>query len=308
MSNILFTDTAGTIRALWGDTVARINDLSPNARNSTQSNSALRGRLGRAPIGAAPNANLDNGIGPGFLRLDLSDDVCPITFAAGGTFDVLVAGRGGSWIERNVVVAPGGTINIGPNTIAGREAGVIGALGGNPGVWADIVGITILSRTITTTELSRLVGYYKQRGAKGLLVEGPEVLSNPGSPFLDTTGWVGTNAALSVVDGYLRVAGTGGNFARATLSVAGLTVGVPYILKGTLSAATAGAQPQFRTPALTPFQAVNFAQPSTQQLLFVPTSTSGQFAVHTTANSEGAGRHTDWAGFSLRRLIPEEEL
>lgn len=104
-----------------------------------------------------------------FLRLDLSDDRYATTFAAGGTFDVLVAGRGGIWVERDVVIAPGGSLTVGPDAINGLSPGVLSALGGNPGVWADIVGVSAVDRAISGGELAQLLSYYKARGAGDLM-------------------------------------------------------------------------------------------------------------------------------------------
>ena len=98
----------------------------------------------------------------GFIRFDLSDDVLPTTFPDGGTFDVMLFGRGGSWIERDVEIAAAGSLNIGPTTITGGPAGLLAALG-------DIVGVKAVDRTITATELNRLVQYHKARGAGDLL-------------------------------------------------------------------------------------------------------------------------------------------
>jgi len=99
---------------------------------------------------------------PPFIRFDLSDDVLPITFPDGGTFDVMVFGRKGSWIERDVEIASAGSLNIGPTTITGGPAALLAALG-------DIVGWVAVDRTITDSERDRLVTYHKARGAGDLL-------------------------------------------------------------------------------------------------------------------------------------------
>ena len=122
---------------------------------------------------------------PAFLRFDLSDDVMPTAFPDGGTFDVLVAGRGGQWIERDVEIAAGGTLNIGPNEFTGTSTRLL------LNVLGDIVGWTCVDRTIDPDELNRLVQYHRGREAKGLLVPGPDELS----PF--TEGFSGFSALTS---------------------------------------------------------------------------------------------------------------
>lgn len=57
---------------------------------------------------------------------------------------------------------------------------------------------------------------------------GAELLSNPGNPFANTTGWTARNSAtLSVVSNRMRVAG-GAAFSYAEGTVAGVTVGSTY--------------------------------------------------------------------------------
>ena len=121
-----------------------------------------------------------------FIRFDLSDDVLPTVFPDGGTFDVAVFGRKGSWIQRDVVRTAGQSINIGPNTITGGLFGLLAALG-------DIVGWAAVDRTIDPDELNRLVQYYRGRGAKGLLVPGPELIEN-GSVSENIDGWQETGS------------------------------------------------------------------------------------------------------------------
>ena len=111
------------------------------------------------------NVTQDGEASPAFIRFDLSDDVLPTTFPDGGSFDVMLFGRQGSWIERDVTVASAATLNIGPTTITGGPAGLLAALG-------DIVGWIAVDRTLTDTEVNGLVAYHKARGAGDLLDEG----------------------------------------------------------------------------------------------------------------------------------------
>lgn len=167
---------------------------------------------------------------PAFLRFDLSDDVLPTAFPDGGTFDVMVFGRRGSWIERGVTIAAAGSLNIGPTTITGAEAGVLPALG-------DIVGWTAVDRTLTDAEVSRLVQYHKARGARGLLVPGPELISNGGAGFADTSGWqpISSSMTIGVSDGRLFVQRSNAASAGAARAVYPfpVTVGAAYLIEMT---------------------------------------------------------------------------
>lgn len=99
---------------------------------------------------------------PAFIRFDLSDDVLSTEFPDGFTGDVMVFGRQGSWIERDVTIAAPGALEIGPTTITGGPAGLLAALG-------DIVGWLAIDRTLTAAETSRLERYHSARGAGAIL-------------------------------------------------------------------------------------------------------------------------------------------
>jgi hypothetical protein len=196
-NSILFTDTAGTTPANFGQSVARVKDGNLDRRPGLQSSTALRPLAGRAPIGAAPGGPIDQGSGPTFLRFDLSDDRIAHTFPNGFTGDVMLFGRNGSYIEENVTIAPNGVLNIGPRAVAGGIPGSLDACG-------DIVGWLPVGREITAQERQYMVDYYKERGAKGLLVPGPELVTN--GDFSDgLTGW-GGQGSWEIVDGRATVA------------------------------------------------------------------------------------------------------
>lgn len=99
---------------------------------------------------------------PAYMRFDLADDILPTIIPDGGTFDVMVFGRNGSWIEREVTITAGGSLNIGPTTITGGPAGLLAALG-------DIVGWLAVDRSLSGTEIARLMTYHKARSAADLL-------------------------------------------------------------------------------------------------------------------------------------------
>jgi hypothetical protein len=99
---------------------------------------------------------------PAFIRFDLSDDVLTTTFPDGGTFDVMLFGRKGSWIERDMTITPGDSLNIGPTTITGGPEGLLDIMG-------DLVGWLVLDRMLTDPEISRLARFHKRLGAGELL-------------------------------------------------------------------------------------------------------------------------------------------
>jgi hypothetical protein len=138
---------------------------------------------------------------PPFIRLDGVDDRYPTPYPDGLTGDVIVFGRKGSWLQRDVVIPPAGTLTVGPTTFNGAPAGTMAALG-------DIVGWNAVDRTLTDAEITRLLRYYGARGAKGLLAEGPELVVN-GTFDTDVSGWTSVNGAtLAWVAGEMEVTST----------------------------------------------------------------------------------------------------
>lgn len=194
-----FSDLDGLVPAQIGQSVARVDNLGANLQHVIQPSSALRPLLGRAPVDAAPGGSIDQGSGPSFLRFDLSDDVLGTTFAGGGTFDVIVFGRQGSWIERDVAITAGASLNIGPRSFAGAPQGVLAALG-------DIVGWVAVGRTLTPGEVTRLLRYFGGYGAAGLLEPQGDVITN-GDFANGTSDWepVPSETLLTASNGALTV-------------------------------------------------------------------------------------------------------
>lgn len=90
-------------------------------------------------------------------EFDLTDDILPITLPAitGGT--VALVGLSGIWIEDDWDYA-GGTLDIGPTTIAGLPAGILDVVGGT-------CTVIILNRAFTDAERAGVVAWGKARGA-----------------------------------------------------------------------------------------------------------------------------------------------
>lgn len=139
---------------------------------------------------------------------------------------VVVAGRNGSEITYNVK-SPLGSFTFGPTTYTGGTPGILRATG-------DIVGYSLIGRTISDVEKYQLIEYYKSRGAKGILIEGPELLTN-GDFLSDTTswtpGWASESGTFTVSDGILRITAiTAGGVVRprTVQTISGLTIGNVY--------------------------------------------------------------------------------
>lgn len=176
-----YQDTAGSVPAVYGQGIARIDDLGPNGLNAIQSSATTRPLLGRAPVSAAEGGAIDQGEGPAFLRFDLTDDSLSHALASGLAGDLMVFGRSGSWLARDLSVASGGSLEIGPTSASSAVQGFLHAVG-------DIAGWVAVDRSLSTAEQAALISRFRLRGARGLLVPGPELLGN--QDFSDgTTGW-----------------------------------------------------------------------------------------------------------------------
>jgi hypothetical protein len=158
---------------------------------------------------------------PSYLRFDLSDDVLPTTYSAGFSGDVVVSGRQGSWFERDVTIAAGGAMSIGPRSFTGAPQDVLAALG-------DIVGWVSVGRTLTEGEVSRLLRYFRGYGARGLLVPGQEL----GDPAL-LGKRAGTDGTVTREGGILTFASAAVNLSTSVAQeISGLTVGATYRFSG----------------------------------------------------------------------------
>lgn len=121
-----------------------------------------------------------------FVRFDLSDDRLDTVLPQAVTGDVVIAGRNGSVIAPHSYAA-NTTFQLGPTSYTGGTPGILRAIG-------DVVGWSILNKTLTVAERERLMRFYKRRGAKGLLVPGPELVTN-GAFNTDLSGWSNSGSA-----------------------------------------------------------------------------------------------------------------
>lgn len=137
-----------------------------------------------------------------YLRFDHVDDKMAQTFPDGFTGDLVVCGTEGSWVDKDVTVAAGNDLTIGPKNLP-NTAGILPALG-------DIIGWVPVGKSLTSAEQRAIVDYYKGRGAKGRLVpSGVELVTN-GTFDTDVIGWTAstyTGFSISSVNGQLRMEG-----------------------------------------------------------------------------------------------------
>jgi hypothetical protein len=145
----------------------------------------LQAEVGGVTAHQRVSANLADISDPGirsdqFVRFDLSDDNLNRVLPQAVTGDVVIAGRNGSVIAPHSYAA-NSTFQLGPTSYTGGTPGILRAIG-------DVVGWSILGKTLTAAERERLMRFYKRRGAKGLLVPGPELVVNGGFDT-DLSGW-----------------------------------------------------------------------------------------------------------------------
>lgn len=159
-----------------------------------------------------------------FVRFDLSDDRLDTVLPQAVTGDVVIAGRNGSVIAPHSYAA-NSTFQLGPTSYTGGTPGILRAIG-------DVVGWSILDKTLTAAEQERLMRFYKRRGAKGLITFGPELITNGGFDA-NVSGWQ-VNDPLWTLQwdaGRARVIrGTGPTNYGLQQVVTGLTVGRSYLL------------------------------------------------------------------------------
>lgn len=238
---------------------------------------------------------------PGFLRFDLSDDRIDHTFPGGFEGDVMVFGRNGSWLEKGMTIAPGQQLEIGPRRAV--NAAPLGSLD----VLGDIVGWLPIGRETTPQEQQYMVDYYKERGAKGLLVPGPELITNGGPEFASALGWepLDSRSDLSIVDGKVRATlNTAGEFHGLTyeLSEADLS-GRPVIIDMEFSWSTATVR---TLDLLGPF---NLDEPPPSSFPRIGTANASNRLRLRSNNkaSQNLGNFTQVHYASLRELRPQED-
>ena len=273
----LFQDDAGTIPITDpGQTVGFITDRSGNGNHATQ------------PTVEARPEYREDGPNP-ILRFDGVDDVVSTNFADGFTGDVIIFGSSGSWIERDVTIAPAGSLNIGPLSFTGAAAGVLPVLG-------DIVGWIAVDRTLTNAEIAQLVQYYMAQGAKGLLVPGPELNRDP--DFNDASKWAAPGG-WSVSSGTASISNAEGQFNLRDNS-APVVPGSAHLATVDISSISGGVLSVFENGTAS---SINFPAATGTNTAIIRLAEGGNIV----AVRPSAGTTVILNSFSLRELRPEED-
>lgn len=208
----LFQNASGTTPAVPGSPVGLVLDKSGNSRNLSQTTSSQRPTL--QPPG---------------LLFDLAINRLSTTLPQAVNGDILIAGTKGSVIE-TVSYTAGSTFTIGPDTYTGGTTGILRSIG-------DVVGIVLIDRTLTQAERDQLINHYMGKGAKGLLVPGPELFPNP--DFNDgLNSYTAAGATISLVGGNLQYIGT--SFAHYVAGPAVTQVGKVYQINVLVESITRG--------------------------------------------------------------------
>jgi len=227
-----------------------------------------------------------------FVRFDLSDDRLDTVLSQAVTGDVVIAGRNGSVIAPHSYAA-NATFQLGPASYTGGTPGILSAIG-------DVVGWSILNKTLTAAERDRLMRFYKRRGAKGLLVPGGPELAPPSSNLIGYFNEVSA-ATLSQVGDELSVTVTS-NFGGANrLDFSFKPLGF-YLV--TMQLKSGDGRFTIDNAAFSSFVNITFSGPTT----FIGVAQARvDGLLRPNVRTQTAGGTTVWTGFSIRELRPEED-
>lgn len=172
----------------------------------------------------------------GYIRPDLMDDFLTVTTPAAQTGDVMVFGRKGTWLETGVAYGSGAAVAIGPTTMTGLPAGLLAAVQGPVSdISGGLVGVLAIGRTLTATERTAALNYYKARGAAGLLAAGANAVVNGG--FDTDTSW--TKGTGWTISGGKAVFTSGGTQFANIYQTLTTVVGAAYLVEYTLDLVSA---------------------------------------------------------------------
>lgn len=242
---------------------------------------------------------------------DGTDDKLTLTLASAFTGYLFIAGTKGSILEP--VSFSAGAVDLGPLTYTGGTPGIFNAIGG-------IVGVVLIDRELTEDEQTELVEYYKGKGAKGLLVEGPELVPGDFSEFADfseaaAAGWVNGSAGAGSVDimgdrlVILNV-GNGANMGRAYHSFSAQS-GSSFVVRATLAAAAGTQSKRCAINASTSWPPspylINSTGTSTGSYKFAyQASSTATHYIHF-FNQDSDAVKGEWSNVSVRELRAEED-
>jgi hypothetical protein len=281
----LFQDGSGA-PAQFGGTVYAIRD-DVHAVNTFQQSSSLRPVYYKDPDTQIVG-----------LRFDHVDDRMTQNFPDGIQGDLIICGTEGSWIDENVVIPAGGDLTIGPKDLP-NTPGMFSVLG-------DIIGWVLIDRVTTVYERRAVISYYRSKGAKGLLVEGPELVTN--GDFSDgTTGWAATGADITVENNALKVIVTSSSLNQVNSNTVTMEIGKVYSIKISIKSAT---RARLRAVGVVGFQIsqTNVWQSYEVKHRAAQSAVSLALAVASFAAYGGVGEIGYFRDVSVRKMTPEEEL
>ncbi|MGX9855761.1 phage head spike fiber domain-containing protein [Limimaricola variabilis] len=285
--------------------IAGSNGVYPRIQSDTVSEIlAFGAQVELGPVSTAYQKVAANGLDiaePGvpsysYLRFDAVDDKLPQVYPSAKSGDLMIFGRKGSWIDPGVSVTAGGTLNAISGKDSPKTFGIIPALG-------DIVAWYHAPQTLNAYQRAKLIEYFRERGAKGLLVpSGIELVTN-GAFNTDVSGWAPTASSLSVQTGAMRITGTGTN-GYSTTSIAteagqAYRMAVNYI-PGTAANGWLGVNTSSNRDGGEKSIGLNSLQPGVNTVAFVASGATSY--VHLTANGV-SGVYADFDNVSVQKLV-----
>jgi hypothetical protein len=238
------------------------------------------------------------------IAFDGSDDALLHQLAAGGTVSVALFGLGGSYLIPSITLAAPSVLQLGPLSVlddgvlvSGCPRGILRAVGTNASSSAfDLVGYAIMKANPTAEEQARAMRYFAAFGARGWLVEGPELVTNGG--FDTDSGWNFGSGWSFDTDAALKTAGSGGT-GSVSRDIT-VSVGTPYLFEFEIKGFVAsGAIPRF-TGGTNVVGSTYAANGVHREILI---AASGNTTVGVASTSSSSGLRID--NISVRALTPE---
>jgi hypothetical protein len=239
---IVVGSTGGTINSRIG--VGTVIDVTGDIRIWAPQFEIGSARSAYQRRGATPTDTTESGVTSfGLISMDGSDDALLHQLAAGGTVSVALFGRGGSYLIPSITLAAPSVLQLGPLSVlddgvlvSGCPEGILRAVGTVP--WSsrfELVGYAIMKANPTAEEQARAMRYFAAFGARGWLVEGPELV--PADAFTNAGLW--TLGAGWSISGDRLVGAVVSPSIHATLPFTTIA-SAPYLLRYTVDAYTSG--------------------------------------------------------------------
>lgn len=169
-----------------------------------------------------------------------------------------------------------------------------------PGVWYDPSDLSTLFQdaagTTPVTAVEQPVGLVLDK-TRGLVLGATELVSNPGGPYTETTGYSTVRATVSVVNGKLRITNTG-SYGSAQVAIS-TNVGTTYkVTSGGATCVSGITNDAYLAKADNTSNSTNAVYGSTTVVVFTATATTTYISLQ----SSTAGNVYDWSGLSVKSL------